>query len=68
MEELALLVRRLEVVTERLEAKQEGGVEGGSGGQAGQQLSLAVTAFDDICNGTFAAFIGTILRQQKYYP
>ena len=28
LEELALLVRRLEVVTERLEAKQEGGVEG----------------------------------------
>ena len=66
MEELSLLVRRLEVVTERLEAKQESGVEGSSsGGQAGQQLSLVVTAFDDICNGTFAVFIGTILKQQK---
>jgi len=59
MEELSLLARRLEVVTERLEAHAEGL---GSGQErkpasAGAVLHLSVTAFDDILNGPFRVFL-----------
>ena len=58
MEDLALIVKRLEVVTEKLEAV--GDNIGGGGGAVTQEekLNISVTAFDDICNGVFKAFLG----------
>jgi len=60
MEELAVLARRLEVVTERLEAAAD--ARGGAPPQpkvssGGESLSLIVTAYDDITTGTFRAFL-----------
>ena len=55
LEELSLLVKRLEIVTEKLEAAGEGG--GAEVSQA-EKLNISVTAYDDIYNGTFKAFLG----------
>lgn len=60
MEELSLLVKRLEVVTEKLEAFGDNqGVpsRAGSGPSGPEKLTLSVTAFDDIFSGTFKAFL-----------
>jgi len=60
MEDLSILAKRLEVVTERLEAQAD--ARGGSAVEpkspgSGESLALSVTAFDDILNGTFRAFM-----------
>jgi len=60
MEELAVLARRLEVVTERLEAAADakGGAPAQPKASSGEEtLSLIVTAYDDITTGTFRAFL-----------
>ena len=60
MEELSLLVKRLEVVTEKLEAFGDNrGVPSGavSGSSDPEKVSLSVSAFDDIMSGTFKAFL-----------
>ena len=56
MEDLALIVKRLEVVTEKLEAVGDN-IGGGAVTQE-EKLNISVTAFDDICNGVFKAFLG----------
>ena len=58
MEDLALIVKRLEVVTEKLEAV--GDNVKGDGGRVSQEekLNISVTAYDDIHNGVFKAFLG----------
>ena len=58
MEELALIVKRLEIVTEKLEAV--GDNVNGDGGRVSQaeKLNISVTAYDDIHNGVFKAFLG----------
>ena len=65
MEDLALIVKRLEVVTEKLEAVGDN-IGGGGAVTQEEKLNISVTAFDDICNGVFKAFLGQywlILRQ-----
>jgi len=59
MEELAVLARRLEVVTERLEAAADarGGLLVEPKVASKESLTVVVTAFDDIANGTFRAFL-----------
>jgi len=59
MEELSLLVKRLEVVTEKLEAVGDaaGASRFVSGSSSPEKLSLSVTAFDDILSGIFRAFL-----------
>ena len=57
LEELSLIVKRLEIVTEKLEAVGEGGGEAAGASQA-EKLNISVTAYDDIYNGTFKAFLG----------
>ena len=58
MEELALIVKRLEIVTEKLEAVGDNlHVENGGASQA-EKLNISVTAFDDIYSGVFKAFLG----------
>ena len=51
MEDLALIVKRLEIVTEKLEAV--GDNVKGDGGRVSQEekLNISVTAYDDIHNG-----------------
>ena len=56
MEELALIVKRLEIVTEKLEAVGDNG-DGERVSQA-EKLNISVTAYDDIHNGVFRAFLG----------
>ena len=58
MEDLALIVKRLEIVTEKLEAV--GDNVKGDGGRVSQEekLNISVTAYDDIHNGVFKAFLG----------
>ena len=58
MEDLALIVKRLEIVTEKLEAV--GDNVKGDGGRVSQaeKLNISVTAYDDIYNGVFKAFLG----------
>ena len=62
MDELSLIVKRLEIVTEKLEAIGE--APGGDGGGVSQaeKLNISVTAYDDIYNGTFKAFLGMFHR------
>jgi len=55
MEDLSLLVKRLEVVTEKLEAASD--KSGNSKVASDDKLGLSVTAFDDIVSGTFHAFL-----------
>ena len=57
MEDLALIVKRLEAVTEKLEAVGDN-IGGGGGVTQEEKLNISVTAFDDICNGVFKAFLG----------
>ena len=57
MEDLALIVKRLEVVTEKLEAVGDN-IGGGGVVTQEEKLNISVTAFDDICNGVFKAFLG----------
>ena len=57
MEDLALIVKRLEVVTEKLEAVGDN-IGGGGAVTQEEKLNISVTAFDDICNGVFKAFLG----------
>ena len=59
MDELALIVKRLEIVTEKLEAVREGA--GSEGVSQEEKLNISVTAYDDIFNGTFKAFLGIFL-------
>ena len=54
MDELALIVKRLEIVTEKLEAIGSGG----GGVSEAEKLNISVTAYDDIYSGTFKAFLG----------
>ena len=58
LEELSLIVKRLEIVTEKLEAVGEGGGGDGAGVSQAEKLNISVTAYDDIYNGTFKAFLG----------
>ena len=58
LEELSLIVKRLEIVTEKLEAVREGGGGEGAGVSQAEKLNISVTAYDDIYNGTFKAFLG----------
>ena len=60
LEELSLLVKRLEIVTERLEAVGEGGGGDTAGVSQAEKLNISVTAYDDIYNGTFKAFLGNV--------
>ena len=62
LEELSLIVKRLEIVTEKLEAVGEGGVGDGAGVSQAEKLNISVTAYDDIYNGTFKAFLGNHIR------
>ena len=62
LEELSLIVKRLEIVTEKLEAVGEGGVGDGAGVSQAEKLNISVTAYDDIYNGTFKAFLGNYFR------
>ena len=65
MEDLALIVKRLEVVTEKLEAVGEAGGAGtGAAASQAEKLTISVTAFDDICGGVFKAFLGEMTNQQ----
>ena len=58
MKDLALIVKRLEIVTERLEAVGDNVGAGQNGVSQAEKLNVSVTAFDDICNGVFKAFLG----------
>ena len=62
LEELSLIVKRLEIVTEKLEAVGEGGGGDGAGVSQAEKLNISVTAYDDIYNGTFKAFLGNYIR------
>jgi len=57
MEDLSIIIKRLEVVTEKLEAI--GDNIGGDGVPVSQaeKLNISVTAYDDIYEGTFKAFL-----------
>ena len=67
MEDLALIVKRLEVVTERLEAVGDNsGLGGGGGVSQAEKLTVSVTAFDDIYNGVFKAFLGKSWLSRYY--
>jgi len=57
MEDLALIVKRLEIVTEKLEAVGDNVGAGQNGVSQAEKLNVSVTAFDDICNGVFKAFL-----------
>ena len=66
MEDLALIVKRLEVVTEKLEAVGEAGGAGtGAAASQAEKLTISVTAFDDICGGVFKAFLGEMTNNQQ---
>ena len=58
MDELSLIVKRLEIVTEKLEAIGEGAGGDGAGVSQAEKLNISVTAFDEIYSGTFKAFLG----------
>ena len=66
LEELSLIVKRLEIVTEKLEAVGEGGVGDGAGVSQAEKLNISVTAYDDIYNGTFKAFLGKLHYARSY--
>jgi len=57
MEDLSIIVKRLEVVTERLEAIGENYSGDGAAVSQAEKLNISVTAYDDIYNGTFKAFL-----------
>jgi len=57
MEDLSIIVKRLEVVTERLEAIGENYDGGTKPVTQAEKLTISVVAFDDIYNGTFKAFL-----------
>jgi len=57
MEDLAIVVKRLEVVTERLEAIGENYSGDNKPVTQAEKLTISVTAYDDIYNGTFKAFL-----------
>jgi len=57
MEDLSIIVKRLEVVTERLEAIGENHSGDTKPVSQSEKLTISVTAYDDIYNGTFKAFL-----------
>jgi len=57
MEDLAIVVKRLEEVTERLEAIGDNYTGDNKHITQAEKLTISVTAFDDIYNGTFKAFL-----------
>lgn len=67
MEDLALIVKRLEIVTEKLEAVSDNVNGDGVSVSQAEKLSISVTAFDDICNGVFKAFQGNFLHQTEIF-
>ena len=60
MEDLALIVKRLEIVTEKLEAVGDNVNDGGVKVSQAEKLNISVTAYDDIYNGVFKAFVGKL--------
>ena len=58
MEDLALIVKRLEIVTEKLEAVGDNVKGDGARVSQAEKLNISVTAYDDIYNGVFKAFLG----------
>eukprot|EP00092_Neocalanus_flemingeri_P002426 GFUD01002595.1.p1 GENE.GFUD01002595.1~~GFUD01002595.1.p1 ORF type:complete len:480 (-),score=128.99 GFUD01002595.1:302-1741(-) len=57
MEDLSIIVKRLEEVTERLEAIGENYSGDSKPVTQAEKLTISVTAYDDIYNGTFKAFL-----------
>jgi len=57
MEDLSIIVKRLEIVTERLEAIGDNHTGNGAPVTQAEKCNISVIAYDDIYNGTFKAFL-----------
>jgi len=57
MEDLSIIVKRLEIVTERLEAIGDNHTGNGAPVTQAEKCTISVSAYDDIYNGTFKAFL-----------